>query len=93
MGFEENRMFPRGWSDLVRTDPAAEREAELTRQRGIEARRAEAEMAHELANLQCPEDIKEFGRRHGIPNFAEVVWNAGFFAGYRQRIRDDGDAA
>lgn len=74
---------------LFERNAATERESELTKQRGIEQRVAEAEMAHDLANLICPEDIKEFGRRHGVPNLAEVIWNNGFMAGYRQRSRED----
>jgi len=36
-----------------------------------------------IAACECPADIKQFGRNHGIPMFAEMSWQAGFVAGWR----------
>lgn len=36
-----------------------------------------------LAARECPSDIVEWGRVHGIPTFAEFTWQAGFAAGMR----------
>ena len=36
-----------------------------------------------LAGVHCPEDVRDFGRRHKIENFAETTWVAGFMAGMR----------
>ena len=46
-------------------------------------RRAEQRAARLLAERECPADLVEFGKRHGIPNFAEATWQAGFAAGMR----------
>jgi hypothetical protein len=67
---------------LRRTDPAIEAgEAEATRRLAWARRRAEAIGARLLAAKECPEDLKEWGRAHGIPSFAEMTWQAGFLAG------------
>jgi len=34
-----------------------------------------------LAAEQCPSDIIEWGRNHGIPTFAQLTWCAGYSAG------------
>ena len=44
---------------------------------------ANAEAMRFLAEMMCPADLLDWGRRHGIPAFAEVTWNAGFMAGWR----------
>lgn len=49
---------------------------------------ADAYAARILAERECPEDLKEWGRAHGIPVFAEVTWQAGFLAGMRVAIMD-----
>jgi hypothetical protein len=45
--------------------------------------RANAIAARLLAARECPPDLIEWGRIHGIPTFAEVTWQAGFLAGMR----------
>ncbi|WP_332116014.1 hypothetical protein [Azorhizobium caulinodans] len=35
------------------------------------------------AEASVPPDIQEFGIRHGIPNFAEATWVAGYYAALR----------
>lgn len=44
---------------------------------------AEAKAARLLAERECPADLIEWGRVHGIPAFAEHTWVAGFLAGMR----------
>lgn len=44
---------------------------------------ANALAAKILAAHECPEDLIEWGRIHGIPTFAQVTWQAGFLAGMR----------
>lgn len=44
---------------------------------------ANAKAARLLAARECPADLLEWGRIHGIPTFAEVTWQAGFLAGMR----------
>lgn len=44
---------------------------------------ANALAAKILAARECPEDLIEWGRIHGIPTFAQVTWQAGFLAGMR----------
>lgn len=36
-----------------------------------------------IAACECPDDLKQFGKNHGIPTFAEMSWQAGFIAGWR----------
>ena len=50
---------------------------------GRAARIAEAKAARLLAERECPTDLVEWGRLHGIPTFAEFTWMAGFLAGMR----------
>lgn len=47
------------------------------------SRFAESLSAKLLAERECPDDLVEWGRRHGIPEFARVTWQAGFLAGMR----------
>lgn len=54
---------------------SAEREIEIAR------RGAEAHAARLLAAQECPADLIEWGRAHGIASFAEFTWMAGFMAG------------
>lgn len=67
------RMHP---DDRREVGEVANRESYMRR------RAAEACAMRELADMSCPESVKEFGRRHGIPMFAEFTWMAGFAAGY-----------
>ena len=84
----DRNFFDRAFPALFQKDEVAEREAELAAKRLREQRLAEQTIAHEQAWRECPEDVKDFGRRHGIPNFAEVVWLNGYMAGYKQAQRD-----
>lgn len=60
-------------------------QGEMEARRDIEnARlRSQAKAARILAERECPEDIKEWGRAHGIANFAEATWINGFLIGLR----------
>lgn len=49
----------------------------------IERIAADAEATRYLAEMNCPEDLIEWGRAHGIPTFAEQTWLAGFVQGWR----------
>lgn len=49
----------------------------------IAKRRAEASAMRLLAERECPETVREFGRAHGIEAFAEMTWINGFEAGMR----------
>lgn len=48
-------------------------------------RKSEARLAELFAAQQCPADLVEWGRVHGIPEFAAFTWQAGFLAGMRYR--------
>lgn len=39
-----------------------------------------------LALAACPADIRDFGTRHNIPHFAELLWRDAFMAGWRQAL-------
>lgn len=58
--------------------------AELRRQQ----RRADTLAAEMLAARDCPADLVEWGRLHGIPTFAAVTWQAGFRAGMRAAMEE-----
>ena len=45
--------------------------------------RAQAFAERLLAERECPNDLIEWGRAHGIPEFAKFTWQAGFMAGMR----------
>lgn len=64
-------------ADLRRAQEAAERAADLRRQA------ADAEALRYLAEMACPADVVDFGKRHDMPFFAEATWNNGFMAGWR----------
>jgi hypothetical protein len=51
-------------------------------------KRADAFAARLLAERECPNDLIEWGRAHGIANFAEATWMAGFAAGMRVAALD-----
>ena len=53
---------------------------------------ANALAAKILAARECPEDLIEWGRIHGIPTFAQVTWQAGFLAGMRASAMMDAAA-
>ncbi|MCA3246078.1 MAG: hypothetical protein ING29_06300 [Azospirillum sp.] len=53
-------------------------------------RRAEAHAARILAERECPETVREWARAHGIKNFAEFTWMAGFAAGMRVAALSEG---
>lgn len=36
-----------------------------------------------LAETQCPPDVIEWGKAHGLPTWAEVTWQAGFLQGWK----------
>lgn len=63
-------------------DPVRDAEDEASRQARARRELAKAVALRELADIRCPEDLKEWGRRHNIPTFAEMTWQAGFMAGY-----------
>lgn len=48
--------------------------------------RADAHALRWLAENECPESVKEFGRVNGIPTFAEFTWNHGFEQGWRMAM-------
>lgn len=71
-------------SDLIQKAFAeSEGRADADRTLTNAERRASARAARILAATQCPDDLKEWGRAHGIPTFAEYTWQAGFLAGLR----------
>ena len=76
-----------------RMEPDHEKDAEAAAFQASRIRRlnAQAEALRAAADMACPEDVKEFGRRHRIERFAELTWQAGFEAGYAaglSRLRD-----
>ena len=48
--------------------------------------RADAHALRWVAEKECPESVKEFGRVNGIPTFAEFTWNHGFEQGWRMAM-------
>lgn len=58
-------------------------QADAEREAFIRRTAADASATRRLADLECPADLIEWGRSHGIPTFAEVTWCAGFIAGWR----------
>lgn len=48
--------------------------------------RADAHALRWLAEKECPESVKQFGRVNGIPTFAEFTWNHGFEQGWRMAM-------
>lgn len=74
---------------MMMRDPKAEA---LEKKAALEKRRAEAQMAYDLANLNMPEDIRERARVWGMEAWAEVLWNNAFQCGYREALRGQSDA-
>lgn len=64
-------------ADLTEERERAERIAD-NRQKTADAVATEC-----LARVNCPADLRDWGERHGIPEFAKVTWEAGFAAGWR----------
>ena len=60
--------------------------AKASRQIHIERIAADAEATRYLAEMECPEDLIEWGKNHNIPTFAEVTWMAGFMRGWRMAV-------
>ena len=78
---------------LSRIFGEAEGEAEARVSLTAAQHRANARAAQLLAARECPADLVEWGRIHGIPTFAEVTWQAGFLAGMRAAmLPEDADA-
>lgn len=71
-------------ADLDESAGKSEALKEIDRARRV----AEAKAARLLAERECPPDLLEWGRIHGIANFAEVTWMAGFLAGMRVAALD-----
>lgn len=71
---------PHAWT-LLGAKERGEVDAEIALKRARQ--QADAYAATILAAHECPEDLKEWGRAHGIPTFAEYTWMAGFQAGMR----------
>lgn len=67
-----------------------EGEAEADKSLALARHRAETKAATLLAARECPPDLIEWGRIHGIKTFAEVTWQAGFLAGMRAAMMDEG---
>lgn len=93
-----NPLDPRGLRTfpLMAADPERDAEDAASRSSHIRRANAQAEALRQIADMSCPEDVKEFGKRHRIARFAELTWCAGFAAGYaaglaRLRDRDDGE--
>lgn len=61
---------------------------EFAKKLECEKRNGDAEMAWKYANLHMPQDIKTRARSWGMENWAEVLWNNAFQAGYREAMRD-----
>lgn len=55
--------------------------------------RAQATALKALAECECPEDVRLWGERHGIPTFAAMTWRAGFIEGFRlaHRVNAEGE--
>jgi len=79
-GDKKSLDHSRAWS-LLGAKERGEVEAEIALKKA--QRQADALAARLLAARECPEDLKEWGRAHGIPTFAEYTWQAGFVAGMR----------
>lgn len=73
-----------GTAPFSKMHPDDKRDVEeiANRESYMRRRAAEACALRELADMRCPEDLRDWGRRHGIPTFAEMTWQAGFAAGY-----------
>jgi len=63
--------------------PEVQGEMDAKREIADAETRANAKAARLLAERECPETIKEWGRAHGFPAFAEMTWMDGFAAGLR----------
>jgi hypothetical protein len=40
-----------------------------------------------IAEDKCPSDIKEWGKNHGIPEFAKFTWQTGYLAGIKEAMK------
>ena len=76
---------------LLGESDAEQGASEALKEIGRARRIAEAKAARLLAERECPPDLTEWGRVHGIPNFAEMTWMAGFLAGMRVAAMDEPD--
>jgi hypothetical protein len=63
--------------------------SDADRIKSLAVNRANAKAMSLLAAKECPADLLEWGRVHGIPVFAEFTWQAGFIAGMHAAAQDD----
>lgn len=87
MGIEENgyRYFGSApFTTLGLIDRAEQERADEEAARNSRMRRnaAQADALRVMADMACPESVKEFGHIHNLPNFVEVCWLSAFEAGY-----------
>lgn len=61
-------------------------DAEAIRAAALRQQAAEAHALRELAEMHCPQDLIDWGKRHGIPMFAEMTWEAGFAQGWKMGL-------
>ena len=61
-------------------------QSDVLKKISVERIRADAAATQYLAEMECPADLIEWGRSHGIPNFAEFTWSAGFVHGWRMAV-------
>lgn len=80
------------WTFPLQFDPLGEKALRHAEEDGVakarnqierEGRMAESEALRYLAEVECPNDLIEWGRNHKIENFAELTWINGFMAGWR----------
>jgi hypothetical protein len=72
------------WAAMETPESAGERDAEAALR--LATRRSDARAAEILAARECPADILQWGRQHGIEEFARITWQNGFQAGMRMAM-------
>lgn len=77
-------MTPKNhFADFLDKKPEEIGVSNANKQIRFERAAAQAEAERILAEMNCPNDLIEWGKHHNIPTFAQVTWQHGFATGFR----------
>lgn len=82
LGYLSGREIPQ-YRDMFLGSSESGPAAQVAGLKRAAAERAEALAMAVIAQQECPDDLVQFGKNHGIPLFAEMTWHSGFEAGVR----------
>ena len=74
---------PRNFASYRKQIGEQEAQAAREKREALQNARADAAALWALAEMSTPPDLREFGMRHKIENFAVHAWQTAFMAGWR----------